>query len=130
MREHPAVRFRVEPSPSGGYVVRLEGEDRPVSRFDTEEEADEWVARHAPAPASERPARPRSRRPHFAGLADGTQLIVRAPAAGDPPQARGAAIVAEHPATRRAVGAAGGVAEWTASDWAGRGVAELLRAEL
>ena len=34
------MRFRVEPSPSGGYFVRLAGVDAPVSRHDTEEEAE------------------------------------------------------------------------------------------
>jgi GNAT superfamily N-acetyltransferase len=34
------MRFHVEPSPAGGYYVRLSGVDAPVSRHDTEEEAD------------------------------------------------------------------------------------------
>ena len=33
------MRFQVEPSPKGGWVVRMEGHDAPVSRHDTEEEA-------------------------------------------------------------------------------------------
>jgi GNAT superfamily N-acetyltransferase len=33
------LRFYVEPSPAGGYFVKLEGSDAPVSRHDTEEEA-------------------------------------------------------------------------------------------
>jgi GNAT superfamily N-acetyltransferase len=33
------MRFRVEPSPAGGWHVKLEGHDAPVSRHDTEEEA-------------------------------------------------------------------------------------------
>lgn len=35
------MRFHVEPSPAGGYYVKLEGSDSPVSRHDTEEEATE-----------------------------------------------------------------------------------------
>ena len=38
------MRFRVEPSPSGGYFVRLAGVDAPVSRHDTEEEAEAAAA--------------------------------------------------------------------------------------
>lgn len=38
------MRFSVEPSPSGGYFVRLAGVDAPVSRHDTEEEAEEAAA--------------------------------------------------------------------------------------
>jgi len=33
------LRFYVEPSPAGGYFVKLAGSDAPVSRHDTEEEA-------------------------------------------------------------------------------------------
>jgi GNAT superfamily N-acetyltransferase len=33
------MRFFVEPSPAGGYFVKLAGSDAPVSRHDTEEEA-------------------------------------------------------------------------------------------
>src|SRR5213592_1331250 len=33
------MRFYVEPSPAGGYFVKLAGTDAPVSRHDTEEEA-------------------------------------------------------------------------------------------
>ena len=38
------MRFTVEPSPSGGYFVRLAGVDAPVSRHDTEEEAEAAAA--------------------------------------------------------------------------------------
>ena len=34
------VRCYVEPSPAGGYFVRLRGEAAPLSRHDTEEEAE------------------------------------------------------------------------------------------
>jgi GNAT superfamily N-acetyltransferase len=38
------MRFSIEPSPSGGYFVRLAGVDAPVSRHDTEEEAEAAAA--------------------------------------------------------------------------------------
>jgi GNAT superfamily N-acetyltransferase len=38
------VRCYVEPSPAGGYFVRLRGEAAPVSRHDTEEEAEAAAA--------------------------------------------------------------------------------------
>jgi GNAT superfamily N-acetyltransferase len=38
------MRFSVAPSPSGGYFVRLAGVDAPVSRHDTEEEAEAAAA--------------------------------------------------------------------------------------
>jgi hypothetical protein len=34
------MRFMVEPSPAGGYFVRVQGADAPLSRHDTEEEAE------------------------------------------------------------------------------------------
>ena len=34
------MRFTVEPSPAGGYNVKMEGVDAPVSHHDTEEEAE------------------------------------------------------------------------------------------
>ena len=127
MRQHPGVAFRVEPSPSGGYLVRMEGVDRPVGRFDTEDEAEEWVARHAPPTP---PTAPPRRSARFTGLADGTQLIVRAPAAGDPPQTGGALAVAVDPPTGVVVGAVGGAEDWVAPGWSTRGVAAALRAAL
>src|SRR3954454_25114466 len=33
------MRFYIEPSPAGGWFVKLAGHDAPVSRHDTEEEA-------------------------------------------------------------------------------------------
>jgi RimJ/RimL family protein N-acetyltransferase len=38
------VRLYVEPSPAGGYFVRLRGEATPLSRHDTEEEAEDAAA--------------------------------------------------------------------------------------
>jgi hypothetical protein len=41
------MRFSVEPSPAGGWYVRVAGTDAPLSRHDTEEEAQEAAARYA-----------------------------------------------------------------------------------
>lgn len=38
------MRFDVEPSPRGGYLVRVSGADAPLSRHDTEEEAEAAAA--------------------------------------------------------------------------------------
>jgi Uncharacterized protein conserved in bacteria (DUF2188) len=51
------MRFFVELSPSGGYFVRAEGADAPVSRHDTEEEADAAAAAYARGIEAERIAR-------------------------------------------------------------------------
>src|SRR4051812_19469152 len=45
--QSPRVRTYVEPSPSGGYFVRLSGEPAPLSRHDTEEEAEAAAAAYA-----------------------------------------------------------------------------------
>lgn len=37
----PAPRVYVEPWPSGGWVIRMAGHPVPVSRHDTEEEAEQ-----------------------------------------------------------------------------------------
>jgi hypothetical protein len=118
----------VEPSPAGGYVVRLAGHDVPVSRHDTEEEAEEWVARHAGSLAGEAaPVAPSAVRPRFAGLDDGTQVILRAPGADDPDAVRTAACVAVDPATGAVVGAVDRTATWVADAWSGRGLEAALR---
>jgi hypothetical protein len=46
------MRFSVEPSPAGGYYVRMEGVDAPVSRHDTEEEAEAAAASYRPGAES------------------------------------------------------------------------------
>jgi uncharacterized protein DUF2188 len=51
------MRFFVELSPSGGYFVRAEGADAPVSRHDTEEEAEAAAAAYARGVEAERVAR-------------------------------------------------------------------------
>jgi GNAT superfamily N-acetyltransferase len=62
------MRFRVEPSPAGGWYVKLAGHDAPVSRHDTEEEA---LAR---AQAYERGAAIEGER---VTLRDGSRSVVR-----------------------------------------------------
>jgi GNAT superfamily N-acetyltransferase len=59
----------VEPSPAGGYFVRLRGEPAPLSRHDTEEEAEAAAAayeRGLQAPA-----------PELVVLDDGSEVLVR-----------------------------------------------------
>ena len=68
------MRCYVEPSPSGGYFVRLRGEPAPLSRHDTEEEAE------AAAAAYERGLARADTADHVV-LADGSEVEIR-PAAG------------------------------------------------
>src|SRR5687768_18204373 len=72
------MRFSVEPSPSGGYFVRLAGVDAPVSRHDTEEEAE------AAAASYDRGVRDNRVR-DLQRLPDGGEVIVRAVRAEDKP---------------------------------------------
>ena len=51
------MRFFVELSPSGGYFVRMEGADAPLSRHDTEEEAEAAAAAYERGVEAERLAR-------------------------------------------------------------------------
>ena len=61
------MRCYVEPSPAGGYFVRVRGEAAPLSRHDTEEEAE------AAAAAYERGLHTGE----FVQLDDGSEVIVR-----------------------------------------------------
>jgi GNAT superfamily N-acetyltransferase len=72
------MRFSVEPSPSGGYHVRLAGADAPVSRHDTEEEA------QAAAASYDRGARD-NRVGDRVRLRDGGEVIIRAVRPEDKP---------------------------------------------
>lgn len=66
---YPAgVRCYVEPSPAGGYFVRLRGEPAPVSHHDTEEEAE------AAAAAYERGLEQVS---ELVVLRDGSEVLIR-----------------------------------------------------
>jgi hypothetical protein len=55
------MRFYVEPSPAGGYFVKLAGNDAPVSRHDTEEEAEAAAAAYARGVEAERVVRAATR---------------------------------------------------------------------
>jgi GNAT superfamily N-acetyltransferase len=70
------MRFLVEPSPAGGWLVKLAGHDAPVSRHDTEEEA------HARAESYRRGASADGER---ATLRDGSVVLIRPIAPEDKP---------------------------------------------
>jgi GNAT superfamily N-acetyltransferase len=72
------VRCYVEPSPAGGYVVRLRGAAAPVSRHDTEEDA-------AAAAAAYDRGLARADTGEHVLLADGSEVVVRAVRAEDKP---------------------------------------------
>jgi GNAT superfamily N-acetyltransferase len=61
----------VEPSPAGGYFVRLRGEAAPVSRHDTEEEAE------AAAAAYQRGLAQVEQATELVVLSDGSEVLVR-----------------------------------------------------
>ena len=63
------MRFTVDPSPAGGYLVRMEGSPAPLSRHDTLEEAEARIAayeRGATQPSGE-----------LVDLPDGSEVLVR-----------------------------------------------------
>jgi GNAT superfamily N-acetyltransferase len=64
------VRCYVEPSPAGGYFVRLRGEAAPLSRHDTEEEAEAAAAAYDRGLAREDTA-------EHVVLADGSEVRIR-----------------------------------------------------
>jgi RimJ/RimL family protein N-acetyltransferase len=72
------VRCFVEPSPAGGYFVRLRGEAAPLSKHDTEEEAE------AAAAAYER-GLARQDTGEYTLLADGSEVLLRAVRPEDKP---------------------------------------------
>jgi GNAT superfamily N-acetyltransferase len=72
------VRCYVEPSPAGGYFVRLRGEAAPLSRHDTEEEAE------AAAAAYER-GLARQDTGEYVLLKDGGEVLMRAVRPEDKP---------------------------------------------
>jgi GNAT superfamily N-acetyltransferase len=72
------VRCFVEPSPAGGYFVRIRGEAAPVSRHDTEEEAE------AAAAAYERGLARQDTLEHVL-LKDGAEVLIRAVRPDDKP---------------------------------------------
>ena len=74
----PLVRCYVEPSPAGGYFVRLRGEAAPLSRHDTEEEAEAAAAAYDRGLA-------RQDTGEYVLLADGSEALVRAVRPEDKP---------------------------------------------
>ncbi len=72
------MRFSVEPSPAGGYFVRLAGADAPVSRHDTEDEA-------RGAAASYRRGAEQNRVGDLVRLPDGGEVLLRAVQPEDKP---------------------------------------------
>jgi len=113
------MRFIIEPSPAGGFHVRMQGSAAPLSRHDTEEEAEARVAAYRRGAA-------------MAGgdlvdLPDGSEVMLR----------RGEAIVATDPRTGAELGVARyirdpdrpGSAEAVVAvidEWQGRGLGGLL----
>ena len=72
------MRFSVEPSPAGGYFVRVAGVDAPVSRHDTEEEAHAAAASYGRGVADDRGG-------DVVRLPDGGEVLVRAVRPEDKP---------------------------------------------
>ena len=72
------MRFSVEPSPAGGYFVRLAGVDAPVSRHDTEEEADTAAAAYRHGAEDDRSG-------ELVRLRDGAEVLVRTVRPADKP---------------------------------------------
>jgi hypothetical protein len=72
--------FSIEPSPRGGYFVRLAGHPTPISHHDTEEEANTRVDAYRRGALAQKAA---PEAPRFQGLADGTQVLVRSLEPGD-----------------------------------------------
>jgi GNAT superfamily N-acetyltransferase len=70
------MRFTVEPSPAGGYHVRMAGSDRPLSHHDTEEEAE--ARRLAYERGAGEPARG-----DLVELPDGSEVLIRPVGPGD-----------------------------------------------
>jgi GNAT superfamily N-acetyltransferase len=92
------MRFFVEPSPSGGYFVRLAGVDAPVSRHDTEEEAEAAAASYGRGVQENRVG-------DIQRLSDGGEVLVRAVRPEDKPLfARGWERFGEESRYRRFMG--------------------------
>ncbi|WP_051324118.1 GNAT family N-acetyltransferase [Candidatus Solirubrobacter pratensis] len=73
------MQVYVEPSPAGGYFVRLRGEGAPLSHHDTEEEAE------AAAAAYHRGLAHVERATELVVLRDGSEVLVRQARADDKP---------------------------------------------
>jgi GNAT superfamily N-acetyltransferase len=114
------VRYYVEPSPAGGYFVRLRGEAAPLSRHDTEEEAEAAAAAYE---------RGQDTGEHVT-LSDGSEVLIRAGEDAVSASAGGETIAVarytpdpEHPHVAD-------VAVTVDPAWRGRGLDEKLRRRL
>jgi GNAT superfamily N-acetyltransferase len=98
------MRLWIEMSPAGGYVLRAEGADAPVGRFDTEEEAEEACRRLALAAVRDAQVAAESgpEPAQVVALADGAELLVRP----DLELPHGAELHATRCSTGESVGAA------------------------
>jgi len=93
------MRFSVEPSPAGGYFVRVAGVDAPVSRHDTEEEAEAAAASYGRGVEDDRVG-------DVVRLRDGGEVLLRAVRPEDKPLfARGWERFGEESRYRRFMGA-------------------------
>ena len=115
------MRFTVEPSPAGGYHVRMEGSSAPLSRHDTLEEAEARVAAYLRGVGG--PARG-----DLVDLPDGSEVLVRpdhqAITAFDPRTGAGLGVARymrdpERPTTAEAT-------VEVIDDWRGRGLGGML----
>jgi GNAT superfamily N-acetyltransferase len=89
------VRCFVEPSPAGGYFVRLRGEAAPLSRHDTEEEAEAAAAAYDRGLAREDTA-------EHVLLRDGSEVLIRPVRPDDKPLfAAGWSRLSDESVTRR-----------------------------
>ena len=77
------MRFYVELSPAGGYNVKLEGADAPVSHHDTAEEAEAKLLAYARG--VERRAPPPDPSGELVTLRDGTTVLIRPVLSEDKP---------------------------------------------
>jgi GNAT superfamily N-acetyltransferase len=125
------MRLWVEAWPTGGYVVRTDGSPAPLSRHDTEEEAEQRMA------AYERGLSRAGEDGERVTLRDGSEALVHRARPIEPPGAAGAAVVAVDPGSGDLVGVARCVPEPARPDaaraaiavvdpWQGRGLGSLL----
>src|SRR5215216_5964394 len=66
----PGMRFTVEPSPAGGFHVRLQGVSAPLSRHDTEEEAEAHRLAYERGAGTPAPG-------EIVDLPDGSEVLIR-----------------------------------------------------
>ena len=115
------MRFTVEPSPAGGYHVRMEGNPAPLSRHDTLEEAEARVAAYLRGVGE--PARG-----DLVDLPDGSEVLVRpdheAIAAFDPRTGAGLGVARYMRDPKRPTTAEAAVE--VIDDWQGRGLGSVL----